>query len=129
LSSDISSRPNLLQYLAYCYGYTLPGSMRDWGRNDLAGPGAARRMVVRAAVPCILLLLPLLLIPTTLYVYVSMTIPILIPFIYFSIALNKVWRRHRLSQHGLDPDLADALARKRDAHIHRAYEERYGRRG
>lgn len=127
MSSTSSTRPNLLEYIGYCYGLTLPPAMREWVRNDLAGPGAARRMVVRAAIPCILLLAPLLLIPTTLYVYVSMTIPILIPFIYFSIALNKVWRRHRLTQHGLDPELADEIARQRDAEIHRAYEQRHGR--
>jgi hypothetical protein len=42
--------------------------------------------------------------------------------------LDKVWRRHRLSQHGLNPDLADEYKRSRDAHIHRAYTERYGPR-
>jgi hypothetical protein len=31
-----------------------------------------------------------------------------------------------LQVHGLDPDLVDELARKRDAHIHQAYIERYG---
>ena len=129
MSNDTDRRrPTALQYVLYCYGKTLPDSMRDWVSNDLAGPGAARRMVIRWTVPCVLILLPLLLIPTTLYVYISMTVPILIPFVYFAIALNKVWRRHRLAQHNLDPDLVDALARKRDAHIHRAYEERYGPR-
>jgi hypothetical protein len=57
-----------------------------------------------------------------------MTLPILIPFVYFSHALNKVWRRHMLAVHNLDPDLVDELARKRDAHIHQAYIERYGPR-
>jgi Family of unknown function (DUF5313) len=37
-------------------------------------------------------------------------------------------RRQRVAQHGLDPDLADEHKRKRDAHIHRAYIERYGPR-
>jgi hypothetical protein len=57
-----------------------------------------------------------------------MTLPILIPFVYFSHALNKVWRRHMLAVHDLDPELVDELTRRRDAHIHQAYIERYGPR-
>jgi hypothetical protein len=122
------TRPNALQYIRYCYGGRLPDSMRDWVRNDLAGKGAAGRMMIRVAVPAVLVLAPFWLIPTTLDVHLSMTLPILIPFVYFSHALNKVWRRHMLQVHGLDPELVDELARKRDAHIHQAYIERYGPR-
>jgi hypothetical protein len=98
--------------------------MRDWVRNDLAGKSATFQTMMRV----ILVLAPFWLIPTTLYVHASMPLPILIPYVLFAHALNKVWRRHRLGQHGLDPNLVDALARTRDAHIHRAYIERYGPR-
>lgn len=121
-------RPRPMQYLGYCFGRTLPESMRDWVRNDLAGKGAASRMVVRASVPCALLLAPSLVIPMSLYLHLSMTLPIFIPFVYFSIALNKVYRRARLSQHHLDPELVDELAHRRDAHLRDAYEQRYGPR-
>src|SRR5262249_22317641 len=60
--------------------------------------------------------------------HLSMTLPILIPFVYFSHALNKVWRRHMLQVHGLDPELVDERARPRDAHIRQADIERYGPR-
>ena len=126
--TDSSIRPNALQFIRYCCGGQLPDSMRDWVRNDLAGKGAARRMMIRVAMPAVLVLAPFWLIPTTLEVHLGMTLPILIPFVYFSHALNKVWRRHMLQVHGLDPDLVDELARKRDAHIHQAYIERYGPR-
>ena len=96
--------------------------------DDLAGKGAAVRMMIRVAVPAVLVLAPFWLIPTTLDVHLSMTLPILIPFVYFSHALNKVWRRHMLQVHNMDPDLVDERARKRDAHIHQAYIERYGPR-
>jgi hypothetical protein len=122
------SRPSALQYIAYSYGHTLPESMRDWVRNDLAGKGASTRMIVRVTIPAVLLLAPLWLIPTTLLVHVSMTMPILIPFVYFAIALSKVYRRHRLVQHGIDPDVVEELARVRDAHLHEAYRARYGPR-
>jgi hypothetical protein len=121
-------RPSVIQYVRYCYGHRLPDSMQDWVRNDLAGKGATARMMARVAVPAVLVLAPFWLIPTTLYVHMGMTLPILIPFVYFSHALNKVWRRHMLRLHNLDPELADERRRKRDADIHRAYIERYGPR-
>jgi hypothetical protein len=122
------SKPNLLQYIGYSYGMRLPDSMRDWVREDLAGKGATIRMMIRVFIPAFVILAPFWLIPTTLDVHLSMTLPILIPFVFFSHALNKVWRRHMLAKHGLDPRLADELSRKKNAHIHKAYIERYGPR-
>ncbi|HXO46224.1 MAG TPA: DUF5313 domain-containing protein, partial [Mycobacterium sp.] len=122
------SRPNALQFLRYCVGGQLPDSMRDWVRKDLTGKGATGRMMRRVAVPAVLVLAPFWLIPTTLEVHLSMTLPILIPFVYFSHALNKVWRRHMLQVHGLNPDLVDERRRQRDAPIHQRYIERYGPR-
>ena len=123
-----ATRPGPLQYIAYCYGKTLPVSMRQWVAQDLAGPGATVRMMARVAVPAIAILAPIWFIPMSLYLHVSMTLPIFIPFVFFSHALNKVWRRHMLAKHGLNPNLVDALSRQRNAHKHRAYEERYGPR-
>jgi Family of unknown function (DUF5313) len=122
------AKPNLLQYIGYSYGKQLPDSMRDWVRNDLAGKGATRRMMIRVFIPALVILAPFWLIPTTLDVHLSMTLPILIPFVYFSHALNKVWRRHMLRKHGLDPGLVDELSRQKNAHIHKAYIEKYGPR-
>ncbi|MGO8963254.1 DUF5313 domain-containing protein [Mycobacterium sp.] len=126
--SDVRRRPGALQYVRYCCGGRLPDSMRDWVRNDLAGKGATGRMMMRVAVPAVLVLAPFWLIPTTLDVHLSMTLPILIPFVYFSHALNKVWRRHMLQVHNLDPNLVDERRRQRDAHIDQDYIERYGPR-
>lgn len=125
--SNERTRPNALQYIAYSYGYVLPPAMEEWVKQDLAGKGAASRMVIRASVLCVLILIPFLFIPTSLYVHVSMTLPILIPFVYFAVALNRVYRRHRLSQHGLDPALADVLLRAREADERNAYLARHGR--
>lgn len=121
--------PSATQYVAYCYGRVLPDSMQDWVHRDLAGKGASGRMIVRVAIPAALVLAPFWLIPGDLYIHASMTLPIFIPFLLFAHALNKVWRRHRLAEHHLDPLLVDELARKRDAPMHRAYAERYGPRG
>src|ERR1700761_1929851 len=100
-------RPNVWQYIGYSYGRRLPDSMQEWVREDLAGKGATIRMMIRVFVPAFLILIPFWFIPTTLEVHLSMTLPILIPFVYFSHALNKVWRRHMLQVHGLNPNLVD----------------------
>ena len=122
------TKPNPWQYLRYIYGGRLPDSMRDWVRNDLAGPGATRRMMVRMFIPAFIILLPFWLIPTDLVVHLSMTVPILIPFVYFSHALNKIYRRGRLRHHGLDPEIIDDAARAKEADLHRDYIAKYGPR-
>lgn len=122
------TRPNALEYITYCYGRRLPDSMRDWVRQDLAGPGAVRRMMTRMFIPVFLVLAPFWLIDTTLYVKISMTVPILVWAVLFSHALNKVWRRHRLRVHKLDPNLVDEIRRQKTAHIDHAYIAKYGPR-
>ncbi|WP_374474153.1 DUF5313 domain-containing protein [Williamsia sp. DF01-3] len=120
-----ADRPAFFQYVKYCYGAKLPDSMSEWVANDQAGPGATRRMITRWAIPCILLLAPMFFVDASIYVRLNMTVPIFLPYVMFSIALNRVYRRHRLAQHGLDPDLVNAIARKRDAHLYEAYEQKY----
>ena len=127
-SDSARTKPTVLQYIGYCYGKRLPSSMLQWVADDLAGPRATLRMMVRVFIPAVLILTPFWIIPMSLYLHLSTTVPILIPFVFFSHALNKVWRRHMLRKHGLDPSLVDYRARQRDAHIHDAYAEKYGPR-
>jgi hypothetical protein len=121
-------RPNLLQYIGYSYGRCLPDSMREWVAQDLSGRGAIRRHIIRMAIPPLLVLAPLWLLPASLYVHLEMTAPIYIWSILMALALNKVWRRHRLAQHGLDPNLVDVINREKQAHIHEDYARRFGPR-
>ncbi|SBS79202.1 conserved hypothetical protein [uncultured Mycobacterium sp.] len=106
----------------------MPEPMLDWVRNDLTGPGAARRVMLRVLVPAVLILAPFWLVPAAMWVRASMTVPILIPFIYFSHALNKIWRKHMLRVHQLDPNLIEKLERERNAGKHQSYVERFGPR-
>jgi Family of unknown function (DUF5313) len=122
------ARPTPIQYVAYVYGRRLPASMRSWVANDLAGPGAVRRHMIRMAIPPLLVLAPFWLLPASLYVHLEMTAPIYIWAILMALALNKIWRRHRLGQHGLDPNLVDAIQREKDTRIHEDYIRRYGPR-
>lgn len=120
-------RPNFLQYLGYSYGKVLPKSMHDWVIQDLGGPGASLRMTMRFTIPTVLGLALLWLIPADLYTHIGMTLPILLPFIFFAVVLNPVYRRHRMDKHGLDPALADWSARERDYAERNEYESRYNR--
>jgi hypothetical protein len=121
-------RPRPAQFIGYVFGRSLPDEYRDWVRNDLAGPGAVRRHMMRWAIPPFVVLAPFWLLPASLYVHLEMTAPIYIWAVLISLALNKVWRRHRLAQHGLDPNLVDEIKRKKDAHLHDAYIAKYGPR-
>lgn len=102
--------------------------MNEWVIDDLTGPRATLRVIVRMFVPAVLVLIPFWFIPTDFVTHLSMTAPILIPFVYFSHALNKIWRRHMLRVQGLDPALLDRTTRQRNAHIHDAYIAKYGPR-
>ncbi|WP_024801338.1 DUF5313 family protein [Nocardia sp. BMG51109] len=119
--------PTFPQRLGYICGRTLPGSMRDWVREDLVGPGATRRYLARLLIPVLAPLALFLLIPGPLWMGLAMMALLYIPLIYFTVALMYVYRRHRLLQHGLDPALADSTARTRAAADRLAYEQRYGR--
>jgi hypothetical protein len=123
-----STKPNVWQYIAYSYGRCLPSSMRSWVANDLAGKGAVRRQMIRWAIPPLLVLAPFWLLPASLYVHTEMTVPLYAWALVVSFALNKVWRRHRLAQHGLDPNLVDVIKRKKQAKMHEDYTRRYGPR-
>ena len=120
-------RPNFFQYIAYSYGKVLPESMSNWVLQDLGGRGAAFRMTLRFIIPCFLGLSLLWLMPGSVGTKIGATLPIFVPFVYFAVALNRVYRRHRLDKHGLNPDLADAWTRERDYAERNEYESRFNR--
>ncbi|MDY6808622.1 hypothetical protein GIY30_00845 [Gordonia sp. HNM0687] len=124
-TSTTSDRPRGLQYIRYCYGARMPKSMNEWVANDLAGPHATLRMVVRWAIPVLMLMLPFLLVPAPWDVRITMALPIPIAYVFFTLALNRVYRRHRLEQHGLDPDLIDKREKERNADLYDEYHRKY----
>ena len=128
MADTTDTTPSVWQRIAYAYGKRLPAGMHRWVAEDLAGQGAVRRHMIRMAIPPFLILAPFWLLPTSFYVRLEMTAPIFIWAVLISLAVNKVWRRHRLAQHGLDPNLVDVLKRRREAHIHEDYARRFGPR-
>lgn len=123
-----TARPNVGQVIAYSYGRCLPASMREWVAHDLAGKGAIRRHMIRMSIPPLIVLAPFWLLPASVYVHMEMTVPIYLWTLVMAFALNKVWRRHRLAQHGLDSNLVDVLKLEKDARIHEDYARRFGPR-
>jgi uncharacterized protein DUF5313 len=123
-----SVRPNMWQYLTYAYGRRMPDSMRSWVVRDLTGKGAVPRHMIRTAIPPLVVLAPLWLLPASLYVHMEMTVPIYAWAILMALALNKVWRRHRLAQHGLDPNLVDTNKSRRAQQMQDNYLRTYGPR-
>ncbi|MFQ6394919.1 DUF5313 family protein [Nocardia sp. KC 131] len=119
--------PSFPQRIGYVCGRTLPASMSEWVRNDLTGPGAARRYLMRFLLPVIPVLMLFLLVPGPNWMGFAMMALLYLPLIYFTIALMYVYRRSRLIKHGLDPDLADSDARQRGAAERLDYERRHGR--
>lgn len=119
--------PSLGQRIGYLLGRTLPAEFSDWVLRDLTGPGATRRYLLRILIPVLPPLLLFLLLPDPLWMGAAMIALLYLPLIYFTVALMYVYRRHRLVQHGLDPELADADARARAAAERAEYERRHGR--
>nr|WP_221195017.1 DUF5313 family protein [Hoyosella altamirensis] len=116
-----------MQYLGYIVGKSLPAEMREWVRNDLVGPGATRRYLFRGILPLIPLLAAFLLIPGPRWVIAAMILLLLIPYVYFLVALTYVYRRHRLLTHGLDPALLTQREEHRRQRERDDYERRFGR--
>ncbi|MCF8609927.1 DUF5313 domain-containing protein [Gordonia sp. HY285] len=119
------TRPGPLQKIGYLLGRPLPASMRDWVREDLTGPGHVRRYLVRGLIPVIPLLVAFAFIPGELWIRGGMMLLIIIPFLYFQIALIRVYRRHLLINNGLDASLVDAVKFKRADEVAEEYRSRF----
>ena len=99
--------PTPSQFVGYAIGRTLPESLHPWVENDLVGPGAERRWLLRFFVPTLPFFLLVFLLPGELWIKVAMLAMMVVPFVIFTIALSYVWRRFRMEAHGLDPHLVD----------------------
>lgn len=101
-------RPSIRQLVAYLAGRPLPAKFSDWVIHDITGPGSTRHYATRCIVPLVPLLAACLLVPGPLFVRAGMMLILLLPFVYFMIALKPIYQRHRLVTHGLDPALLTA---------------------
>ncbi|MFT4088122.1 MAG: DUF5313 family protein [Gordonia sp. (in: high G+C Gram-positive bacteria)] len=123
--SDDAARPGFFQKVGYLLGRPLPESMRGWVERDVTGPGNARRYFVRGLLPLIPLLAVFAFIPGPPLIRAGMVLLLLIPFVYFQIALAPIYRRHLLRNNGLDPKLAEKVQIQRASDTRGSYEDRY----
>ncbi|MDF3320001.1 DUF5313 family protein [Rhodococcus sp. C3V] len=119
------AHPTFAQHLKYLAGRTLPDEFIPWVIEDITGPGAARRYTTRCIVPLLPILVGLLLIPGPWIIRISMVLLLFLPFVYFLLALKKIYLRHRLVSHGLSPALLDVHEKKKMDEEKQAYESRY----
>lgn len=119
-------KPTVRQRIAYDLGRELPEELHEWVIHDLVGHGAMERYLVRFLGPIIPLFALVLLSPGPLAMEIGMMVMMIIPLIVFTVALSYVWRRYRLVQHGLDPELLNHI--KISEHDRDMYELHYGHR-
>lgn len=118
------NKPTLKQRITYDLGRTLPESLHDWVRNDLVGPGAEARYLIRFLVPTVPLFFLVFLIPGDAWIKLAMLAMMIVPFVIFTIALSYVYRRFRLFAHGMDPGMLEK--NKHRAQERLMYERRFG---
>ncbi|MFD6162917.1 DUF5313 family protein [Nocardia sp. NPDC060256] len=112
------------QRIAYNLGRELPAYLHDWVLHDLTGPYAMERYLVRFIVPFIPLYGFVLLFPGPMHIKWQMIVIMAVPMVVFTVAHSYVWRRFRLTQHGLDPGIVDRS--KSTAYEKERYRMRYG---
>lgn len=101
-----AARPGPLQRIGYLLGRPLPPEMRDWVANDITGKGNYRRYLIRGLIPFLPIVIGLCFLPGSWLLRGGMVLILLIPYIYFQVALGSIYRRHLLHNNGLDPALA-----------------------
>ncbi|TQM29532.1 DUF5313 family protein [Nocardia bhagyanarayanae] len=101
------NKPTFGQRIAYDLGRELPEELHEWVVHDLVGHGAMERYLVRFIVPIIPFFALVLLFPGPMPLKIGMIVMMIVPLVIFTVALSYVWRRFRLIQHGLSPDLLD----------------------
>ncbi|WP_227997857.1 DUF5313 family protein [Nocardia australiensis] len=118
--------PRIRQRIAYDLGRELPVELHEWVIHDLVGHGAMERYLVRFLGPVIPFFALVLLFPGPMPLKIGLIVMMIVPMVIFTVALSYVWRRFRLVQHGLDPDLVDHT--KISEHDRDLYELRHGHR-
>jgi len=121
------TRPNPFEVIKYLLGRPLPESMRDWVIRDVTGPGCMRRYIIRGVVPFLPIFIAFSFVPGPVAYRLGMIALLLIPLVYFEIALMSIYRRHLLTTNGIDGDLIGVKRRARQEITKTEYETKYPR--
>ncbi len=128
MSSQPHTRPTPGGFIRYLGGRPLPESMREWVLNDVVGPGHTRRYITRGVLPLVPILIAFSFIPAPPIYRVCMIALLLIPLVYFQIALTPFYRRHLLLTNGLDPEMVSEKKQRRREATKADYDAIYGHR-
>ncbi|WP_107653546.1 DUF5313 family protein [Nocardia suismassiliense] len=118
--------PTIRQRIAYDLGRELSEELHEWVIRDLVGHGAMERYLVRFLGPVLPFFALVLLFPGPMPLKIGLIVMMIVPMVIFTVALSYVWRRFRLGQHGLNPELVNRA--KFSEHDRERYELRYGHR-
>ncbi|WP_020109321.1 DUF5313 family protein [Nocardia sp. 348MFTsu5.1] len=119
------TRPNFLQLVKYLLGRPLPASMRDWVIRDVTGPGCIRRYIIRGVLPFLPIFIAFSFVPGPVIYRLGMIALLLIPLVYFEIALMSIYRRHLLTTNGIDGALIGVKRRAKQEITKNEYEAKY----
>ncbi|WP_433681740.1 DUF5313 family protein [Nocardia sp. CA-119907] len=119
-------RPTIGQRIAYDLGRPLPEELHEWVIHDLVGHGAMERYLVRFLVPFIPFFALWMLFPGPMGLKIGMIVMMIVPLIVFTVSLSYVWRRFRLSQHGIDQEWINHNKMRETERI--KYQMHYGHR-
>ncbi len=120
------SRPNPLQWIAYVYGAKLPDDKVDWVANDLMGPTALVRHLLRtqaAFVPIYLVLY--FAFPGEWWLRALMVLLGVGLALIFSVSYLDQNRVRRLQKHGLGNSPETYRQQAEAAHLKEQYERLY----
>ncbi|GAB2446218.1 DUF5313 family protein [Nocardia tengchongensis] len=118
-------RPNPVQWIGYSCGAVLPEELREWVRNDLTGPWAGPRHVVRQLVPLLPVFALAFLLPGELWLQLAVILLGLLLALFYIVAYMPMNRAHRLMKHGFPQDLESPARAARRAAERAAYEAQY----
>ena len=100
----LAGDPSALRWLRYAAGFRLPPENRDWVRHDLTDAGWQLRLVVRAFLPLLPVIVVAGLLPLPgITLHVLMVLLVLLPWGMTVPAYIEPIRNRRLRQHGLTP--------------------------
>ena len=103
-----ADKPGPVQWLAYAYGRRLPPTMAEWVRNDIVGPHAFARHLLRSQVIYVPVFVLLLLLPGAFSLaFLCFLLALLLSLTYAVIYMEQN-RIRRLEAHGLPADLESA---------------------
>ncbi|GAA4757817.1 DUF5313 domain-containing protein [Gordonia alkaliphila] len=126
----MSKRPNPIQWIGYVYGAKLPESQTDWVANDLMGPHAFLRHMIRSQVSFVPVYLVLFFAFPSGPVWVRLLMVLLgaCLALIFSVSYMDQNRVRRLQKHGLGNTPETYRQRAEAEHLKTQYEKIYGAR-